>query len=333
MVTHGRVTVMPVYLLRKCRHGKAGDVVNAGQGPIGRLGSLAASRIACAAMVATLLVQAALSPVAALAAGGAVPARDTAAPLVAAATVASAAPSGEAALATPTPAPSIVPTASAVAAATRWIRGRKGVVGFAVVDSAGHLSGYHMNTRFMTASVVKAMLLVGYLRTHRTVGTWARSTLTKMIHVSDNNAATAIYKIVGDAGLRAVAKAAHMRNFSVSGSWGTALLTPADQARFFYGMDALVPAGHVGFARYLLSHITPAHAWGIPATARPHGWTVFFKGGCIGTARGRLVHQVARLEQGGVKFAVAIMTDGDPSQAYGIGTLRGVTQRLLGLAH
>jgi hypothetical protein len=62
--------------------------------------------------------------------------------------------------------------------------------------------------------------------------------------------------------------------------------------------------------------------------ARP-GWHVFFKGGWRGTGLGQLVHQVARLERGRTRFAMAVMTDGDPSMGYGITTIQGVTARLL----
>lgn len=233
---------------------------------------------------------------------------------------------------TAAPVPAVVPTSSRIANAVKWIKTRKGVDAFAVMDSSGHLSGYHMNTRFVTASVVKAMLLAGYLRTHSSLSSWARSTLTTMIHVSDNTCATAIYHIVGDSGLRKLAKAARMRRFSVSYSWGHARLTPADQARYFFSMDRLIPSKYRRFARHLLSNITPSQSWGIPATARSHGWAVFFKGGWRGTSRGQLVHQIARLERGKTRFSIAVMTDGDPTMGYGIQTIAGVTRRLLGLS-
>src|ERR1039458_8516788 len=45
---------------------------------------------------------------------------------------------------------------------------------------------------------------------------------------------------------------AGMTEFSVSGSWLNAELSPADQARFFFEMDSLIPPEFVGYARYLL---------------------------------------------------------------------------------
>jgi hypothetical protein len=79
----------------------------------------------------------------------------------------------------------------------------------------------------------------------------------------------------------------------------------------------------------LLSTIVGYESWGIPAIARPLGYRVFFKGGWRSTGIGRLVHQVARVEGHGRTFSIAVMTDGDPSMAYGIETIQGVTAALL----
>ena len=56
---------------------------------------------------------------------------------------------------------------------------------------------------------------------------------------------------------------------------------------------------------------------------------MFFKGGWRTTGLGQLVHQVARLESRRHTFAVAVMTDGDPTMGYGIDTIQGVTEALL----
>ena len=50
--------------------------------------------------------------------------------------------------------------------------------------------------------------------------------------------------------------------------------------------------------------------------------------GWRGTWRGQLVHQAARLRYRGITFSLAVLTDGNPSQRYGIETIAGVTRRL-----
>jgi hypothetical protein len=76
-----------------------------------------------------------------------------------------------------------------------------------------------------------------------------------------------------------------------------------------------------------MSTIEPEQSWGFPPVARP-GWQVYFKTGAL-PSRG-LFTEVARLERGGVVFDAAVMTDGEPSQAYGEATIEGVAARLLG---
>jgi len=223
----------------------------------------------------------------------------------------------------------VFPSPAAIDRAIAWLKGRSGVTAVAVVDTAGVLHGWHQDDQFVTASVIKAMLLVEYLRTHTTVSSWALATLTPMIEVSDNNAAQAIYGVVGDGGLYALARAAGMTRFSIAGHLFGAQLTAADQARFFYRLPGLVPAKHRALALYLLSHVVSYQSWGIPAAARPLGWQVWFKGGWRGTDIGQLVHQVARLSKGPRTFSMAVFTNGDPSQGYGIATIKGVAARLV----
>jgi hypothetical protein len=55
----------------------------------------------------------------------------------------------------------------------------------------------------------------------------------------------------------------------------------------------------------------------------------FFKGGWRRSPRGQLVHQAARLERGTLSIAIAVLTDGNPSQAYGRETVRGIAARLV----
>ena len=225
------------------------------------------------------------------------------------------------------------PARARIAAGAHYLVRRAGVTSFAVVGSEGRIYGARLHRRFISASVVKGMLLVAYLRMlearHHRLDAHDRSLLQPMIHVSDNSAATRVWSIVGDHRLRRLAHAAGMTDFSIHGIWANAMISAADQARFFFEMNGLLPRRSRRYANALLSHVVGYESWGIPAVARPLGWTVYFKGGWRPTGRGQLVHQVARLERGTKRVAIAVMTDGDPSMGYGIRTIEGLTRRLL----
>jgi hypothetical protein len=223
------------------------------------------------------------------------------------------------------------PGPAAVARAASYEAHRIGQTSFAVMDSEQRLSGRNIHERFLTASVVKAMLLVAYLRLKQARGQHAitsadRSILGPMIEISDNDAATRCQDIVGNSRLYALAHATHMADFSIVGSFKNAMTSAADQARYFFEMDSFIPHEFVGYANYLLSHIVSYESWGIPAVARPRGYRVYFKGGWFPPF---LENQAARLFGHGQRFAIAVLTDNDPSFTYGIDTIQGVAATLL----
>lgn len=225
-----------------------------------------------------------------------------------------------------------VPAPWQVMKASDFAASRAGRVSFAVVDTAGALSCYRCRVSYQSASVVKAMLLIAYLNRLAGEGKMLDADhdayLASMIRVSDNAAATAIYAHVGDKRLQELARQAGMTDFRISGSWGSARITAADQARFFSQMHELTPSEYLGYTRSLLASIVPRESWGIPEVSRPE-WLTFFKGGWLTSRRGNLVHQVARLEKGQLSLTIAILTDGNPSDAYGRATVRGIAARLL----
>src|SRR5437879_6262402 len=115
------------------------------------------------------------------------------------------------------------PSAGALAAAVRFLDSRVGSAALAVVDSQGHLAGMHLHEHFRTASVVKAMMLVAYLQMlgaqHRQLNARDRALLYPMIHVSDNNAASAVLAIVGGGALAHVARQAGMADYAPGIGW------------------------------------------------------------------------------------------------------------------
>jgi hypothetical protein len=216
-------------------------------------------------------------------------------------------------------------------AAVRYAHARGGDVSFAVVDELGRLHSYRSARVVPAASVLKAMLLVAYLRQPsvraRALTDADRRLLAPMIRWSDNGTATTVRNLVGAAALERLARLAGMRHFRVRFPWGSSEITAAGQARFFYRVDRLVPKRHRAYARTLLASVVPSQRWGIPP-AKPRGWKIFFKGGW-GPGTGSVTHQVALLERGAQRVSLAVLTLGNPSHRYGTETIRGVASRLL----
>jgi hypothetical protein len=219
-----------------------------------------------------------------------------------------------------------------VAAARHFAHRRIGTVSFAIVGEHANLRGHKARRRFHSASVVKAMLMVSYLRRpsvrHRSLNSGDRALLHPMITRSDNATATAVYNIVGNDGLNRLARAARMRDFEPNVVWGLTEITARDQAFYFYRLRRLIPRRHRRYAFHLLSHIVSYQRWGVPP-AKPKGWRVFFKGGFIPAEDGWRINQVALLRRGSRKLALAVLTHGNPSLEYGAKTVQGVTARLL----
>ncbi len=231
--------------------------------------------------------------------------------------------------------PRKLPSAAAVRDAWAYARGRSGVVSFAVVDSQGKLRGRDESRRYASASVVKAMLLAAEVRRLKREGLGIDSTtdalLSAMITYSDNDAADSIYARVGDDGLFEVARRLGMRRFTVAGYWGNAQIAAGDMASFFSDLDRAFPRRHREYAKGLLGSVIESQSWGIPDAAGDE-WAVRFKGGWLPDHA--LVHQAAELrERGGRReLSIAVLTDDQPSHTYGVETVRGVAERLLGVS-
>jgi beta-lactamase family protein len=218
-----------------------------------------------------------------------------------------------------------------VRAATGYAAHRAGAVSFSV-RTEHRVWGQDARRVVPCASVLKAMLLVAYLRRagvrDRPLGAADRALLVPMVRWSDNVTATSVRNIVGDAGLVRLARRAGMRHFRPAAPiWGNSSIDAADQSRYLLHIDRLVPRRHRAYALRLLASVVRSQRWGL-ARVRPPGWALYFKGGW-GSGSGAVDHQVGLLRRGRRRVAVAIMTTSSPSHEYAKATLEGVGRRLL----
>lgn len=242
----------------------------------------------------------------------------------------------------PPPEPATIPDADNVATAKAWVKKRGGNISFATIDSEGEIHGFRPNLQYSSASTVKAMLLVAELRrlaAEAKPGNQKRfaepdpataAQLELMIRWSDNETSDAIYARSGDEGLESVAADAGMTNYEVNGHWGNSQITAADMARLMAKIPALMPPRYRDYGMDLLGTVTPEQSWGVPKVARPDDWRVWFKGGWLPeSSMGTIAHQAARLTRDGQLVSISVLTAGNPSHAYGVETIEGVTRRLL----
>jgi hypothetical protein len=223
-----------------------------------------------------------------------------------------------------------IPSAAGLARAAEFAGSRDGVVSFAVVNTKGTLRGRTLGRLYPAASAVKAMLLAAEVQrlANEPIDAETDALLRSMITRSDNDAADAVYARVGDAGLNAVAERAAMTRYTVAGHWGNSQIAAGEMALFFADLDEAFPRRHSEYAKGLLGSVVPEQSWGIPDAAGGR-WAVRFKGGWL--PEKALVHQAAELREvdGERTLAVAVLTDAQPSNEYGVATVRGLAARLL----
>jgi hypothetical protein len=227
------------------------------------------------------------------------------------------------------------PWAKRLKSAERFAEHRAGKVSIGIVDEDRHFHGHRANRQYNSASTVKVMLMVAYLRHGNQDGEplsdGDRALLGPMIKRSDNETATRVRDIVGNDALVRLANRAGMTRFEAHPIWGLTQITARDQAQWMFEIERHIPRRHREYAMNLLANVIPRQQWGMPPEV-PDGYRIHFKGGWAPSGNpGWTVNQVAQVVPGGVgdRFSLAILTRQNPSKEYGIATIRGVAERLL----
>ncbi|WP_369149889.1 serine hydrolase [Streptomyces sp. R17] len=179
---------------------------------------------------------------------------------------------------------------------------------------------------FVTASVVKVDTLTGLLLTARDAGRGLtaaeRAHAEAMIVRSDNDAATALWRVVGRApGLDAANARLGLTRTVADARWGLTRTTAVDRVtllRRIFTPDSVVGDARA-YVRELMERVVPEQAWGVPTLADPGTRWAVKNGWLPRDATGLwVVNSTGCVTAGGRVYAVAVLSDGHASMADGV---------------
>lgn len=281
-------------------------------------------RIPARKPAALALAAASLAATAALTAGG---------PAHASATQTATAALSSAICTAPTKYASFAPRLSKDIAAA--IRGRSGYIAIRVEDvRTGVECRHNEGRRSHSASVVKATILAAllYWRQHArtSLTSMEKHEATLMIEYSDNNAATYLWNDVGRTRLNQFIKAAAMTETELNpgGYWGLSEITARDElqlTRLLTEHNPVLTQSSRAYELNLMSHVVSYERWGVPAGA-PSGLTLCVKNGWLNDPVLWVINSIGAIEGHGRDYKMAILTDGNPSEQYGINTVQAIAE-------
>lgn len=215
------------------------------------------------------------------------------------------------------------------------LRGRSGNHAVTVYDAATGVSCQANDSQhFSSASIVKALILAALLRWHQEAGTplssWEKAEATLMITQSDNNAATDLWNEVGMSGLQHFLNLAGMSQtqLGTDGYWGLTQVTAHDEMLLLKLLalpnSVLSPASRA-YQLGLMARVIPSQRWGTPAGA-PQGVTVHVKNGWLPESDGWHINSLGAFTGKGKDYLIAVLTDDNPSEGYGIDTIEDVAE-------
>jgi len=223
-----------------------------------------------------------------------------------------------------------------------FLASRSGRVTAAVYDARdGRIWVFHPRLHEYTASIVKVEIMGTALREAQQSGRGLppaeQGLMPSMIENSDNDSATALLQDVG--GASAVAR--FDRSAGMTGTrpsalalipgtpwpgWGLTTTTARDEvvlvSRFAFP-NAVLSAASRRYGLSLLENVEPDQAWGVSGGVAP-GTTIALKNGWLPLGAVWQVDSIGWIDGHGRDYVLAVLTAGNPSEAYGIDTIAGI---------
>ena len=217
-----------------------------------------------------------------------------------------------------------------------FIASRSDRVGVAVYDrGTGTTFVDNPHGQFNCGSIVKVQIMGTVLRRAQQAGrgltSYERSNMRPMIELSDNNAATNLWNEVGQAsGVESFDRLAGMDETTTSSAWGMTSTTAWDNVRlvrdYAYPSPAL-DARWRDYGLYLMEHVVGYERWGVSAGPTA-GTTVALKNGWLPLPDARVwrINSIGWIDGHGRNYVIAVLTDHNASESYGIRTVETVSR-------
>ena len=221
-------------------------------------------------------------------------------------------------------------------AVTAYLAQRTDDVSMTVYDETTGLTwDLHPGEAQVTASIVKVDIMAAALASDERTGgipPFQAALLPPMIEVSDNDAATAMWGVIGGAGGLATFDGV----LGLQGTtpypgpitatnlgWAYSTTTADDMVKVmstFAFPNAVLSDPSRAYGLSLMHNVEPSQVWGVPADAPPG--SVALKTGFITPSPGDAqVNSIGFVSGAGRSYVFAILTDGNPSEPYGEATI------------
>jgi hypothetical protein len=215
-------------------------------------------------------------------------------------------------------------------------RGRVSTVAVRVDDPGAGLGCWlNDSLHFDSASVVKVTILEALLRKaldqHRYLTGTEVARARAMITKSDNSAASALWAELGRNYLQHFLNLAGMKRtyLGPGGYWGLTQITASDEVlllRLLLSANSVLNSGSRNYALGLMASVIPSQRWGVAAGA-PTRLAAHIKNGWLPRATHQWrIHSIGIFTGRGVGYSIVVLTQDDPSMAYGIATIEAIAR-------
>jgi beta-lactamase class A len=220
----------------------------------------------------------------------------------------------------------------ASAALRDYLDQRGGNVTAAAYDvNSGVTYLYRPGVREQTASIVKVDILATLLHERQARGGLSaeqRGVAQGMIEASDNDDATTLWNEAGGASaVQAFDDRAGMDQTSANVAWGLTTTTPLDQLKLLRLVmlpNDLLDLASREYEYELMRSVIPFDRWGVSAGLGQNA-TVALKNGWLPVAAGWQVNSIGQVTGSGRRYLIAVMTNEDPSEGFGIATIERIS--------